>query len=140
MTIQAIIETESRRSGRSDAGFTLLEVIVALAILALSLGVIFQTVSNAIGRTAQAEAFTHARWLAQSLLAQVGHEIPAGAGEMTGEDGHGHRWRLRQAPYGDQDDRVHRRVSIVEVSAEVVWGQGASARSMTLTTLRLAPP
>jgi hypothetical protein len=78
--------------------------------------------------------------LAQSLLAQVGHEIPAGAAEMTGEDGQGRRWRLQQTPYGDQDDRAHRRVSVVEVSAEVLWGQGTSARSITLTTLRLAPP
>jgi general secretion pathway protein I len=140
MTVHRIFETEDHRSGRADAGFTLLEVIVALAILALSLGVIFQTVSNAIGRTAQSEAFTHARLLAQSLLAQVGHEIPAGAAEMTGEDGQGRRWRLQQTPYGDQDDRAHRRVSVVEVSAEVLWGHGTSAHSMTLTTLRLAPP
>jgi general secretion pathway protein I len=140
MTIHGTVENEGHCSGRADAGFTLLEVIVALAILALSLGVIFQAVSNAVGRTAQSEAITHARFLAQSLLAQVGHEIPVSAGEMTGEDGHGRRWRLQQTPYGDQDDRAHRRVSVVEVSAEVLWGQGTSARSMTLTTLRLAPP
>jgi general secretion pathway protein I len=124
----------------AEAGFTLLEVIVALAILALSLGVIFQTVSNAVGRTAQSEAVTHARWLAQSLLAQVGREIPVSTGETAGEDGHGHRWRLRQTPYGDQDDRAHRRVSVIEVSAEVFWGEGPSPRSIALTTLRLAPP
>jgi type II secretion system protein I len=140
MISQAIVQTDADCPDGAEAGFTLLEVIVCLAILALSLGVIFQAISNAVGRTGQSEAQTDARLLAQSLLAQVGHEIPAGPGEVTGEDGQGRRWRLKQTAYGDQDDPAHRRVSVVEVSAEVLWGQETSTRSIMLTTLRLAPP
>ena len=138
MKIDGSIETNAQ--DHAEAGFTLLEVIVALAILALSLAVIFPTVSNAVGRTAQSEALTQARLLAQSLLLKVGRDIPAGSGETTGEDGHGHRWRLQQTPFGDQGDRARRRVSVLEVSAEVIWGDAASPHSITLTTLRLAPP
>jgi general secretion pathway protein I len=140
MNTDRLIEARARSSDQAEAGFTLLEVIVALAILALSLAVIFETLSNAIGRTAQSDAITHARLLAQSLLAQVGREIPTGVGETSGEDGHGHRWRIQQTLQGDQGDRARRRFSVVEVSAEVLWGEGVSAHSITLTTLRLAPP
>lgn len=132
-------------SNGGEAGFTLVEVIVAFAILAITLGVLFPAISSSIGRTAQSDSITQARLLAQSLLAQVGRDIPAAPGEKAGEDDHGHRWRLRQKLYLGEDPNDRRSTSLVEVSAEVTWGQGKGegdgepARSLTITTLRLAP-
>jgi general secretion pathway protein I len=138
MTRRSTCEDESDATNGAESGFTLLEAIIALAILALSLSGIFQMMSISIGRTAQSEAVTQARVLAQSLLARVGHEIPAKAGEQTGDDGHGMRWRLLQKPYGELDERARGQMSLMETTAEVIWGQGGSAQSVSITTLRLA--
>lgn len=138
MTLRSACDDECGAPNDAESGFTLLEAIIALAILALSLSVVFQLISTSIGRTGQSEAVTQARVLAQSLLARVGHEIPAKAGELTGEEGHGLRWRLLQKPYGDTDQRARGQMSLMETTAEVIWGQGASAQSISITTLRLA--
>jgi general secretion pathway protein I len=123
----------------SEAGFTLLEVIVALAILAVSLGVLFPTFSDAVQRAGQSESIAEARLLAQSILVQVGNEIPVKAGEAAGDDASGLHWRLRQKPYGDSADRARWLAPVMEVSVEVSWGAGLPVRSISLSTLRLAP-
>ena len=128
----------SDRTGE-EAGFTLLEVVAALAILALSLGVLLGLLSDGLRRTGQAEAMAEAGSLAQSLLARVGTELPIQPGVTAGELPNGVRWRLQMEPYGDAGDRRAWPVDAYVVSAEIAWGDGAQERSVTLTTLRLAP-
>lgn len=122
----------------SEAGFTLLEVIVALAILAMSLGVLFPTFADAVQRAGQSETIAQARLLAQSILVQVGNEIPVKAGEAAGDGAAGLQWRLRQKPYGGSADQARWSTPVMEVSVEVSWGAGLLARSISVSTLRLA--
>jgi general secretion pathway protein I len=144
------------REGRKndEAGFTLVEVIVALAILALSLSVLLGTISNTAWRSAQAEKLTRAGSLAQSLLARAGTEMSIREGETTGEFPGGFRWRLIAQRYDDSVARIERRlagaqsglewnggerwpVAAYTVSVEVFWEDGFHERSVVLTTLRL---
>lgn len=128
-------------SHRSDkeAGFTLPEIVVALAILALSLSPLFGLLSDALRRTGQAEAMAEAGSLAQSLLARVGTELPILPGTTTGEFANGIRWRLQMDPYGDAGDRGAWPVAAYTISAEIAWADGVHERSVALSTLRLAP-
>jgi general secretion pathway protein I len=141
-----VFSTETCSSGwqSSDAGFALIEVIAALAILALSLGVLLSAISDGIRRTGQAEKMAEAGSLAQSLLAKVGTELPVQQGQTAGELADGLRWRLRMEPYGDSVDRQQWPLGAFTVSAEVtwgdagIWGDHGQEHSVTLTTLRLA--
>src|SRR6516165_3142381 len=63
-------------SGSDEAGFTLLEVIVTIAILALTFTILFQTIAETVDRTGQSENLGRAQLLARSLLDQVGRELP----------------------------------------------------------------
>jgi general secretion pathway protein I len=123
----------------SEAGFTLVEILAALAILTLSLSALFGVLSDGIGRAGQAEAHAQAGSLAQSLLARVGAEISIRQGATAGEFAEGYRWRLRIEPYGDAADNRAWPIAAYSVSAEVTWGAGAQERSIVLTTLRVMP-
>jgi general secretion pathway protein I len=122
---------------RNDDGFTLLEVIVALAILAFSSSVVFEVISNGIWRTRQAETGAQADLLVQSLLAEVGAEIPLREGQATGQFAGGFGWRLRIERFGDATDRQQWPLSAYTVMAEVLWDDASEKRSVTVKTLRL---
>jgi len=120
----------SRRSG-----FTLVEIIVALAILALSLNVILPAISDALWRTGEAEAQAEAASLARSLLAQAGSALALKGGAAAGQFDNGFRWQLQVTPYGSADQAVPARA--YRVVAEVIWGDPPHEHSVALSTLRL---
>ena len=129
----AFAHPTSATSARS--GFTLVEIIVALAILALCLNVILAAISDALRRTGEAEAQAEAASLARSLLAQAGSAVPLDDGAAAGQLANGFRWRLQVAPYGPADQAVP--VRAYKVTAEVSWDEARRERSVALTTLRL---
>lgn len=87
-----------------EAGFSLLEVTVALAILGVSMVVILGTFSNTLSGgdrlAGRAIAISHA----QSMLARIGTEWPLAAGDSSGFLGEGFRWQANIRPYGTEDD------------------------------------
>jgi len=122
-----------------EAGFTVVEVVVALTILALALGVLLNVMSNSVRQTGRAETVAEAGSLAQSLLAEIGAELPLRDGQITGQSDRGFRWRVQIDAYGDGTDRREWPVAAHRVLAEVLWSDGLQERSVTLTTLRLGP-
>ncbi len=123
----------------SEAGFTLVEVVVALAILALSLSVLLNVISNGIRQTDSARRMAEAGSLAQSLLAKLGTEMPIQEGQTSGEFPDGFRWRVRAERYGDAEDRQDWPVAAYAVSVEALWGDASAERLVALNMLRLAP-
>ena len=128
-----------RHDGQPDdeSGFTLVEIVVALAILALSVTVLLGVISDGLRRTDLAARTAQATSLAQSLLGRLGTELPVQQGETSGELAGGFRWQARIEPYGDNADRDQWPVGAYHVSVDVAWGAGDAERSVTLTTLRL---
>ena len=77
------------------AGFTLLEVLIALAILALSMGAIIKATSDYTSNQSYLRDRTMAMWVARNVLVQfrVEKEWPR-VGERKGTEEMGHReWR-----------------------------------------------
>ncbi|MEJ1968867.1 MAG: type II secretion system protein [Rhizomicrobium sp.] len=63
-------------SGRRADGFTLVELLVSLAILAVALSVLFGAVSSALDRTRKDRNDALASSLVQSLLERAGGDRP----------------------------------------------------------------
>lgn len=124
---------------KSEAGFTLVEVIVALAMLSIGLTLVFGLISSGLGRTASAERMAEAGSLAQSLLAEVGTKLAIRPEERDGLYPNGYRWHVKMLPYGDGTERDEASVGLYTISTEVEWGEGTEKRSYALTTLRLGP-
>src|SRR2546430_14279080 len=76
-------------------GFTLLEVVVALAIAGLALVGLFQAASGGLFAVDTAARAEEAIQRAQSHLAAVGRDAALVQGEFTDDDGGGYHWRLR---------------------------------------------
>jgi general secretion pathway protein I len=128
-----------KRQARSQKGFTLVEVVVAIAILALALGVLLEMIGNGLRGTAQSERMILAGSLARALLAELGTEIPMRESQSTGEFPGGFRWHVNLQNFGDAGDRQQWPMNAYRVFIAVNWDDGARERSFTLATLRLAP-
>jgi general secretion pathway protein I len=119
-----------------QAGFTLVEVVVSLAILALSLGVLYQSFGWSARRTASL-ANAEVAWLAaQSLLAEIRARSTLQPGTNNGEWPGGLRWTTQVDPYVLAADTM-RPIQPFTVTIDVRWGERASRR-VRLQSVELA--
>ena len=122
------------------AGFTLLEVLVAFAILALSLGVLLQVFATGLRNTTVAENYSQAAMYAESILAALGAGGPLEEGADGGEINEIFSWRSQVSAYSDDDLELDDlRAKAYQVTVEVFWGEPGRERSVSLDTLRLEP-
>lgn len=119
--------TSGQRKGQR--GFSLLEVMVAFAIMALALVILYRTSGGSVSAVVDAERYDRAVSLARSILATQ-DAVPAEGLSQEGEDA-GLAWRLRSEPYPADGGGVQ--LHLVEVS--VVFPGGGGLRSFVLKTL-----
>ncbi len=140
--------TRRRRAAppRRQRGYSLIEVIVAFALLALALTLLLGTLSGATRQVRWSGDAGRAALHAQSLLDQVGVGEPLQPGQSSGDfDGGRYQWTLAIAPWTDPalppaptlDPAAPR---LYDVSLSVQWGDGGAGEQLQLRTLRLAAP
>ncbi len=127
-----------------QGGFTLLEVLVAFAILAVALGVAFEIFTTGLRGARSADALTRAVLIAESQLARIGVETDLTPGESEGETDDGTRWRIQirdqPAAAGDDERVVTPSLPVLrDIIVTVSWGETAGRQSFELRTSRLAP-
>lgn len=71
----------------AEAGFTLMETLVAAAIIAAAMGMTYDVVSSSARTAREMQDRRQAVLVAQSLLAQVGATIALAPGASSGRDG-----------------------------------------------------
>ena len=114
-------------------GLTLLELLVAFAIMAVSLGMLYRIMGGSARSVAEVERYQQAIVLAQSLLS-LRDTVPEQGWLQVGESA-GYQWNIQSAPYatgisGPNIPPLH------EVGISIVWMDGGQRRSLELTTLR----
>jgi general secretion pathway protein I len=125
-----------------EGGFTLLEVVVAVAIAAMALVGLFQAASGGLFAVDTAARVEEAIQRAQSHLAAIGRSADLVQGEFTDDDGSGYRWRLRARPMATRqaslaDGNVAATITLFEVEVAISWPGRNGDRSVVLKTLRL---
>lgn len=123
-------------------GFSLLEILIAFAILALSLGLLLKIFSGGVNIASVAEEYTAAVQIAESLMTRAGVETPLQAGESSGLENDRYNWRVVVNPYAynpGQLDMSALKLVLFKVDVTVSWGDGnSSERQIALSTLKLA--
>ncbi|MGV8941768.1 MAG: type II secretion system protein XpsI [Lysobacter sp.] len=132
---------------RSQQGYTLIEVIVAFALLAAALTLLLGTLSGATRQVRWSGDAGRATLHAHSLLDTVGIVEPVKAGERQGDFDEGrYRWSLRISRWEDPEPapRRHEPESpesqvLYELDLDVRWGDGGARERLQWQTLRLGP-
>lgn len=126
---------------RNACGISLLEVLVAFAIMALALAILLRIFGTGMRSSAAAERYTAATLWAQSLMAGAGSTWSLEPGEEDGSLTGGYRYRRVVRPYdpGPQAAPLPR-VPLVSIGVEVAWTEGEKTRRVVLSSLRLGPP
>ena len=125
-----------------SGGFTLLEVVVALAIAAVALVGLFEAGSGGFFAVDTAARAQEAVQRAQSHLAAVGRDAALVQGDFTDEDGGGYRWRLRVRPAATRQvpaagGNTNATETLFDVEVAISWPGRSGDRSVVLKTLRL---
>lgn len=124
------------------AGFTLLEVIVALAIASFAMIGLFEAGSGGLFAVDTAARAEEALQRAQSHLAAVGRDAALVEGDQQGDDGGGYRWQLRIEPVAQrpglaEDGVTAQTTSLFDVEVAISWAARGHRRAVVLHTLRL---
>lgn len=128
---------------RRSAGFTLLEVLLAFVVFALSFAVVLEILSGSMRSTARAKEYTEVALIAQSVMDQVGLDIPLEAGFRLGGETGAYRWDLNIEPFQGNDASANSvelaeltGIDLLEVELSISWGSYPRERSNQFSTVK----
>ena len=128
-----------RRSWRSvtrRGGFTLLEVMIAMAILAITLVAIYQSQSQSVSMAADSRLLTTASLLAQGRMAEIDavdpRSVVSGNGDF-GEDYPGYTWQLEVSA-------VEELPLLKKMTLTVTQGRLVTRNTYRLILYKVVPP
>lgn len=107
-----------RAFAEDSRGFSLLEMLVALSILGLVLGMVYEASTGAVRNAKVAEDYSYAMLFAQSLQNEHGQHVPAGF-RASGE-AEDFQWSVRARPIAPLGALPQ--VQLQELETRVEWG------------------
>lgn len=126
----------TRHGPADDDGFTLVEVLVALAVIAITLPALLQIFTVGVAAIRASDREDEAVRLATSKLAAAGTEIPFADGHAEGRTERGLAWTLDMRP--ENDTSPTSRYLGYRVTTTVTWPAGVvRPRAVTLETLKI---
>lgn len=124
----------ARVYGRNQAaGFSLLEMVVAIAILGLALAALYQAASGATRNVRVDEKYAYSVELARSLLA-ANARVPAQGVNGSGETAGGFSWQV-STHLIDLQRTALSAASLHEIKVAVSWEDGDKRREVVLNSV-----
>ena len=122
-------------------GFSLLEILIAFSILAISLGILLKIFSSGVNTAIVAEDYTAAVQIAESLMAKTGVETPLQPGQDSGQENEKYHWLVEVSPFVFNPENVDAttiKTELFKIKVIVSWGDdNYNDREVKLTTLKL---
>jgi general secretion pathway protein I len=121
-------------------GFTLIEVLLALSVFALSFGLILETLGGASRNVRIAGDLGRVALLAQNRIDLVGIDAPIKVGVTQGKLDDTYSYVMTIRAYQPEDTSVPESVSVklYHIDLAVSWGNGSNQRTEHFSTLRSA--
>jgi prepilin-type N-terminal cleavage/methylation domain-containing protein len=125
---------------RADSGFTLIETLVAFAIVALLLLPMLRSFSTGLTSTSRADAVDGATLIAQSTIESLTPDAEAARQTDLDRQEGAYHVTGRISPYAGVPDGENLPLAPYRISVTVRWPEGARTRSIALDAIRLGPP
>ena len=123
---------------KRSAGFTLIEVVLALSVFALGFGLILETLGGASRNVRVAGDIGKVALYAQNQLDLVGIDTPLKKGSTSGKFDDVYSYVMTITPAIPEDSTVpdSTPVKLFRVDLAVSWGRGANQRTERFSTMR----
>lgn len=126
---------------RNQRGFSLLEVIAAILLLAIAFTALMKVAGASINLSQNAAEHSEAAMHARSLLDSAFVGEPLKAGQQSGQFDQRFRWTLQVTPWiGAGAAPPSSPLHLYQLDLNVMWGPSAHPRSAHFRTLRLSGP
>ena len=122
----------------NNDGFSLLEVIVALAIMAMGFVTVLQLFSGSIRSLSLSEQYLKGTTLAHSKLGELevnNYSITEFEGIFPGEENY--QWQLQVSPHTSPLNSKENNIQLSEVTLNVLWEEAGKTRDIELSTLKV---
>ena len=122
----------------SNDGFSLLEVIVALAIMAMGFVTILQLFSGSIRSVSLSEQYLKGTTLAHSKLGELevnNYSVTEFEGIFPDEKSY--RWQLQVSPHTSPLNIKEDHIQLSEVTLNVLWEEAGKTRDIEINTLKV---
>ena len=134
------------RIRRRSRGFTLLEVMLAFVIFALSFATVLEIMAGSMRSVGRASDDTEVALLAQSLMDSVGTEVPIEEGQYSGTGMDRYNWKMDISLYDasaddtgevgiDQELADMSGIELYRVDLDIDWDNGRRERSLHFSTI-----
>ena len=132
------------RGRRSSRGFTLLEVMLAFVIFALSFATVLEIIAGSMRSVRRASDDTEVALFAQSIIDLVGTEIPIEEGGYSGMGMDRYQWQLDISLYDSGGEDSAGTIELAEMSGielyrvdlDIDWESGRHQRDLHFSTIR----
>ena len=126
-----------------NRGFTLLELLLAFVVFALSFATVLEILSGSLRNTVKAREFTEAALTAQSVIDQVGLEIPLESGARASGDSGDYHWDIELYDYAALEENPYSvelaeltGIQLLQVDLQVSWGETPREQSRRFSTVK----
>jgi len=127
--------------GRKQGGFSLLEVIAAIMLLAIAFTALMKVAGASISLTHNAAEYSEAAMRARSLLDSAFVGEPVTPGSRSGRFDPHYRWQLNVTPWSTGGPVIPGApLQLYQLDLAVSWGPQAQPRTRHFRTLRLGGP
>ena len=128
---------------RGSKGFTLLEVLLAFVVFALSFTAVLEILTGSMRNTVRAREYTEAALIAQSVMDQLGLDIPVEQGaNYSGESGD-YQWEINIGMYEDVEENTQSvelgeltGIELLQIDLVISWGEPPRDKSNEFSTVR----
>ena len=127
------------RRGHAQRGFSLLEMIAAMLLLAIAFVALMKVAGASISLTSNAAQYSDAAMWARGMLDGAFVGEPVRVGSSAGRFDRNFRWQLRVTPWhGAGRLPPTAPLHLYQLDLDVLWGPPAHPRSAHFSTLRLS--
>ncbi len=130
---------------RCDRGFTLIETLVAMMIMAICLVVILQLFSGGLKAGRLSDDYTRAVFYARAKMEELLLAKTLTDGVLEGEFGGGYKWKaliMKVEPQnedqdGDKEEDLKMPVDTYGIKVDVTWFEGNREKNFEISTLKI---